>query len=592
METKTVPSIELQKEPPSLEESARHQLTSILESKSFRQVDRLQRFLRFIVEETLAGRGSMLKEYPIGIEVFGKESSFDPRMDPIVRVQARRLRIRLTNYYRDEGQGDEIIIELPKGGYTPNLRRSENIVSKRPAGALLVSRNIVAVLPFTDDTASADHSYFCSGLTQEIVDCLSKEDRIILVSRNRTEDLSRSDNTAPVAALVIDGSVRKSRDMLRITIHLSDAVRGYLIWSHSIDRSPEDIFAIQEEVAQLALGRIREELVSSTNKKSSRHQTQNLAAHGMYTQGRYHLSQRTDQGLRRAVDFFSKAIAEDPQFAEAYAGLADAENLLAHYGVLAPADVWTKAASNAAQAVMLDAESSVAYASFAHVKSTQEWDWEGAEREYLRAIQLDPTNPTAHHWYAVTCLTPLGRLEQALEELRMAQTLDPVSSIISRDIALNHYYRRDFDSALDTCDRTIEQNPHFSAAYWTLGLVQEERGDFDEALAAFKRAIDLSPPSLRILGALGRTLARAGRNDEAVRVLGELEDMGNERYISPFDLALLYFAFEQLDEGFKYLLQAYQDRCYDLVIAKVDPRLDSVANDPRLAALIRQMGLP
>jgi serine/threonine-protein kinase len=312
----------------------------------------------------------------------------------------------------------------------------------------------------------------------------------------------------------------------------------------------------------------------------------------MYLQGRYHLNQRTEHGLRRAVDFFTKAIAEDPQLARAYAGLADADNLLAHYGVLAPADVWTKAASNAAQAVMLDDESSEAHTSFAHVKATQDWDWIGSEREFQRAISLNPRYPTAHHWYSVSCLTPLGRLDEALEELLMAQSLDPVSSIISRDIALGHYYRRDFESALEQCDHTIEQNPHFSPAYWTLGLVQEQRGDLDEAVAAFQRAIELSPPSLRILGALGRALARAGKKEEAMQVLRELESLATKRYISPFELALIYFALERKDEGFELLSKAYQDRCYELVTIKVDPRFDSVAKDARFAALIHQIGLP
>ena len=174
----------------------------------------------------------------------------------------------------------------------------------------------------------------------------------------------------------------------------------------------------------------------------------------------------------------------------------------------------------------------------------------------------------------------------------MAQSLDPVSSIISRDIALSHYYRRDFEAALEQCDHTIEQNPHFSPAYWTLGLVQEQRGDLDEAVAAFQRAIELSPPSLRILGALGRALARAGRKNEALRVLGELEELATRRYISPFELALIYFALERVNEGFELLAKAFQDRCYELATIKVDPRFDSVAKDKRFASIIAQIGLP
>ena len=573
------------------EETVRHELNQILGSKTFRQVDRLQRFLTFIVEETLSGRGDALKEYPIGVDVFGKDSSFDPRMDPIVRVQARRLRIRLTTYYRDEGIGDQIIIELPKGGYTPTFRKSESVAPKRPLGAALVSRNTVLVLPFADYSSEGDQDYFCKGLTDEIVHFLSKEASIILVSRDHAAD-SRDTESAPAAAMVVTGSVRKSRDVLRITMHLSDAVRGCFVWSHSIDRSLEDIFSTQEEIAQAVLATLRAELVGSTDKRSSARQTENLAAHNMYLQGRYHLNQRTEQGLRKALDFFAKAVSEDPQFAEAYSGLADAHNLLAHYGVSGPAEVWTKAASNAAQAVMLDDESAEAHTSFAHVKSTQDWDWVGSEREFQRAISLNPRYPTAHHWYAMSCLAPLGRLDEALEQMLLAQALDPVCSVIARDIAVIHYYLRNFDFALEQCDHTIEQNPHFSAAYWTLGLVQEQRGDLDESVAAFQRAIDLSPPSPRILGALGRTFAKAGRKEEAIRILGELTDLAKRRYISPIELALIYFALDRPDEGFERLSKAYEDRCFELITIKVDPRFDSVKKDERFTTLFRQLGLP
>ena len=240
---------------------------------------------------------------------------------------------------------------------------------------------------------------------------------------------------------------------------------------------------------------------------------------------------------------------------------------------------------------MLDDECSEAHATLGHVKATQEWDWEGTEREFRRAIELNPKYAEGRHWYAVSCLTPLGRLDEALEELLTAQSEDPVSSIIARDIALNHYYRRDFEAALLQCDYTIEQNPHFSPAYWTLGLVQDQRGELDEAVAAFQRAIELSLPRLRILGSLGRALAKAGKIAEANLILSELGQVSAEHYISPFELALVYFALERTDEGFERLTRAYQDRCYELVTMKVDPRFDAIAKDPRFVALVRQIGL-
>jgi len=573
------------------DEKIREQLRRVLASKAFRQVDRLQGFLSFIVEEMLAARGDKLKEFLIGVEVFGKESSFDPRMDPLVRVQARRLRTRLVRYYREEGQNDEIVIDLPKGGYEPVFQRRETSAMKRTVSAALVSRNTILVRPFDDDSSGRDLAYFCNGLKQEIIHALSGMESVRVAASERVQDSSDPSGQMNVA-MIVTGSVRKSRDTLRITSSLIDSTSNCYLWSEVIDRNLQDELHVQEEVAQRILKKLQSEFVNVGSARATKRPTENLAAHNLYLQGRYHLNQRTEQGLTKAVEFFDKAISEDPHHAPSYSGLADAHGLLAHYGVLAPAEICTKAASNAAWAVLLDEDSAEAHTSLAHVKATQDWDWRGAEREFQRAISLNPRYATAHHWYAMSCLVPLARLDEALEELHRALALDPVSSIISRDLAVTHYYKRDFELALEQCDHTIEQNPHFAAAYWTLGLVQDERKDFEEAIAAFQRAIQLSPPSPRIQGALGRTFARAGKPRQAHKILDELQQQSKRRYVSPFELASIYFALNQLDQGFQWLTKAFHDRCFELVAIKVDPKFDSVASDPRLSSLFNQLGLP
>jgi serine/threonine-protein kinase len=572
------------------DERVRQQLRTILASKVFRQVDRLQGFLRFIVEEMIAGRGDNLKEFLIGVEVFGKEASFDPRMDPLVRVQARRLRTRLARYYREEGQNDEVVIELPKGGYEPVFQRRELAGIKRSVSAALVGRNTILVRSFEDDSPDSGLAYFCNGLKQEIIHSLSGLDTVRVVALAQTPDASSDSAGQMNAAMIVSGSVRKSRDTLRITTTLIDSTTNCYLWSESVDRDMQDVLRVQTEVAERVLQRLQAEFAGGGNPRAKR-PTENLAAHNLYLQGRYHLNQRTEQGLLKAVEFFDKAIAEDPHHAPSYSGLADAHNLLAHYGVLSPSEICTKAASSAAWAVLLDEDSAEAHTSLAHVKASQDWDWRGAEREFQRAIQLNPRYATARHWYSTSCLVPLGRLDEALEQLLLAQALDPVSSIISRDIAVTHYYKRDLEAALEQCDHTIEQNPHFSAAYWTLGLVQDQRGDFEEAIAAFRRAIQLSPPSPRIQGALGRTFARAGKPRQAHKILDELHELAKKRYVSPFELASIYFALNQLDQGFRWLTKAYQDRCIELVALKIDPKFDSVAEDPRFIELYGQLGL-
>lgn len=573
------------------------QLNRILASKAFRQADRLKRFLSFIVEETMAGRGEHLKEFVVGVEVFGKADSFDPRNDPIVRVQARRLRAQISRYYREEAPDTELVIELPKGGYAPVFRQVKTTSVRRTLRSALVSRNTAVVIPFTDHSESGDQKYFCEGLSQEIIHVLAGIEEIRLMAWNDAspggfQNAIKAAAQQSNAAVVVTGSVRKAGSDVRITMSLIDTASGCYLWSHSIDRALNNIFTVQEEVARMVVEQLKRELSGGAQSGHIRQPSQNLAAYNLYLQGRFHLNQRTEEGLRRAVDFFEKAIAESEQYAQAYSGLSDAYGLLGHYGVLTPSEVWTKAASNAAWAVLNDQNSAEAHTSLAHVKSTQDWDWLGAEQEFKRAIELDPRYPTARHWYAISCLTPLARLDEACEEMMLAQALDPISSIIGRDLARIYYYMQDYDAALEQCDHNIELNPHFSPAYWILGLVQEQRGDYEESAAAFQRAIQLSPGSPIMKAALGRTFALSGKQAEALRILKELHELAEKRYVSPFELAAIHFALGHSDEGFQWLSKAFQDRCFELVCLWVDPRWESLRSNPRFQKLFEQLRLP
>jgi serine/threonine-protein kinase len=240
---------------------------------------------------------------------------------------------------------------------------------------------------------------------------------------------------------------------------------------------------------------------------------------------------------------------------------------------------------------MLDDMCAEAHTSLAHVKATQDLDWKGAERGFLRAIGLDPRSATAHHWYAMSCLAPLGRLDEALDEITAAQSLNPVSSIVARDVAVIHYYRRDFEAALEHCDHTIELNPHFGPAYWMLGVIQEQRRDFDESAAAFQRAAHLLPGTPRMYGALGRTFALAGRRKQAHVMLKKLEAVARRRHVSPLEVAWIKLALGNETVGFRWLTKACADRSFELIALKVDPRFDPYRNDPRFAALVTELGL-
>jgi serine/threonine-protein kinase len=457
----------------------------------------------------------------------------------------------------------------------------------------VAGKNTIAVLPFADHSPGDDLAYFCEGLRQEVIHRLAKLEalRVRAIAPQEPPATDNSVDFGGRVAMLLTGGVRKAGERIRVTVHLVDNATSSYLWSESIDTVLSDVFAAQETVADVVVKTLEARLVDAGQRRGSRRPSENLAARNLYLQGRYHLNQRTDEGLHRALEFFEKAIVEDAHFALAHSGLADAHSLLAHYGVRQPSQAWTRAASSAAAAVMLDANSAEARTSLAHVKATQDWDWHGAEREFQTAIALDPSYATAHHWYAMSCLIPMARLDEALEEMRVAQSLDPVSSIVARDLALMHLYRREYDLALEQIDHTVELNPHFPPAYWSLGLIQEQRKDLDEAIAAYQRAIDLSPHSPKMHAALGRTFALLGKTPQALDALRRLEAMAKQRYVSPFEFASVRFALEQHDTAFKWLAKACDDRAFDVLALRVDPRFDHLKHDPRLQAIVQEIGL-
>src|SRR5262245_57611359 len=280
----------------------RDELARILGSATFQPVDRLKRFLTFIAQEALAGRSDQLKEYVIGVQVFGKEASFDPRTDPIVRVQARRLRARLVRYYREQGQHDEIVVELPKGGYAPVFkRRDPGAAPRRSIAAALANRNTIAVLPFADHSPAGDLEYFCRGLREEIVHALARSDRLRVLAWDRADltgaaDLRDADAKFD-AAMIVTGSVRRSGDTVRVSMQVVDGASGCYLWSDSLNGDINDAFAAQEEAARAVTARLRPEMLGGVGAARGR-PTENLAAHNLYLQGRYHLNQRTEEGLR------------------------------------------------------------------------------------------------------------------------------------------------------------------------------------------------------------------------------------------------------------------------------------------------------
>ncbi len=295
------------------------QLSRILASKTFSQVERLKRFISFIVTETVAGRSGELKEYVIGVQVFAKDPSFDPRTDPIVRVQARRLRARLVTLLPRGRQGDEIAIDLPKGGYSPVFRRKESTASGRPSLTRDAgwAQHGVRYVPFADRSPEPTLDYFCRGVRDEIVHALTSIKALrVLATTGDEVDQDRTD-----AALLIDGSVRIAGDHARITAQLVDGTSGHYLWSESFDLALGSAVASQETVARVIAQRLQSEILETQSASGDRRSSDNLAARNLYLQGRYHLNQRTEEGLQKAVDFFEKAIVKTRSLRWRTAGL-------------------------------------------------------------------------------------------------------------------------------------------------------------------------------------------------------------------------------------------------------------------------------
>lgn len=581
------------------EESIRAHLDHVLESEIFRCTDRLKRFLRHIVEQTLQGRFENLKEYALGTGVFDRKESFDPRIDPIVRVEAGRLRSRLKQYYDGPGMADSLRIELPKGSYVPVFAGPEIAPAAKasPVAHALAPATHLLVLPFADHSPNRDQEYFCDGMTEELINALTRVTALRVVAQSsalrlklEVPDIRELGEQLRVGTIV-QGSVRKSGQRVRITVQVIAVENSSYIWSDTYDRQLKDVFAVQEEISRAVVQALRVRLHDDQQDLLGKRYTDNIEAYTLYLRGRQQWNLRSEAGLRSAIEFFQQAIAADPSYALAYAGLADSYSLLGNYGLSLPTAVRASARETAGKALEIDSTLAEAHTSLAHVRATYDWDWEGAEREYEMAISLNPGYATAHHWYAMTMLAPVGRLDESIVEIRRAEELGPISLSISRDYAIILTHRREYNIAIEQCRRTLSLDPNFYSAYWALGMVYEAAGMLTDALAAFQTAVDISGGVPRMWAALGRCHALAGNRTAALKILASLHSLAEERYVSPFDSALIYMGLGETEQAFAWLEKVYAIRSYELVPIRVDPRFDSLRTERRFSSLLERMGL-
>jgi TolB-like protein/Flp pilus assembly protein TadD len=573
--------------------SVRAQLRRILASREFAASDRMCRFLRLAVIETLEGRSDDLKEYRLGLEVFDRPESFDPGADPIVRVEARRLRAKLAKYYGNDGRYDQVVIELPKGGYVPSFRRRELLNGEISASAA----NRIAVLPFVDLTGGTSGSSFGDGLTWELIHGLTRIESLSVVAWNsaaqlRTEgmpDLTLIREKLHVHA-VLAGSIRRSADRLRVVAQMIDTASGVYLWSETYERRVDYAADIQQEISDAIIATLRIRLGTP----KSNYRTANVynpEAYRLYLKGRGQWNQRTESGIREALKSFQQAVALDVQFAAAYAGIADAYALLAEYGLQQPAQVLVQAKAAARRALEIDPSLGEAHCSLGLLIALHEWKWTEAEAHFRQALDLNPGYATAHHWLGCDFLPIFGRFEEAMREIEIAVALDPLSPILREGQAFLLILQRRYQEAEVLVRNMLKAMPSFFRAYATLGRILMQMRRNEEAIEMLERATAHAGDLPTILGALGQAYGRSGKLENARRILTRLEIMRKSSYAPATCLALTCLGLGQVDEAVEWLEQGVDHHESNVVLIGVHPAYDELRGDPRFETLVARLGL-
>jgi serine/threonine-protein kinase len=465
-----------------------------------------------------------------------------------------------------------------------------------PAAVPGSERRAIAVLPFLNASADPENEYFSDGMTDELITALTKVEGLHVASRtsvfalkNVREDVRTLGARLNVSA-VLEGSVRKAGNRLRITVQLTTVSDGRTLWSERYDRELEDVFAVQDEIAGTIVRTLRTTLLGDIGDLTPVRYTENMRAYSLYLKGRFWWNRRTQADIAEGVRYFEQAIAEDPGYALAYSGLADSYALELDYRGAPVLEGMERAKAQARKAIELDESLAEAHTSLGWVTFIYDWDWPGSEREFHRAIELNPRYSTARQWYA-WFLVAMGRFEQAMAEGRTAIDLDPGSVSIRRSLGWLQYYARLYEPALETLRRALAMNPTSEETHRLLGLVYLQQGKYDDAAASFKEAIASSPQDMMALSGLGQVAARRGRDPEARRILEELHERSRARYITPVAFTGLYVALGDVDAAFTWLDRAYHDRRGWLAYLNIEPLLDPLRPDPRFHEMVQRMRL-
>jgi len=461
--------------------------------------------------------------------------------------------------------------------------------------AATISNKSIAVLPFDNLSGDPQNAYFSEGVQDEILTRLAKIAELKVISRTSTQRFKSAPNDLRQIAQqlgvenILEGSVQKANDQVRVNVQLINALTDAHLWADTYDRKLTDIFAVETEIAKTVADVLQAKLTGSEQHVIAARPTANSEAHQLYLKGRFFWNKRTGDDLKKSIDYFQQAIAADPNYALAYAGVADAYVFLPGYTAGSPQDCYPKAKAAAKKALELDDTLAEAHTTLAIALLLYDFDFAQAIREFQHAIELNPNYATAHQQYGNIGLIDLGRFDDAIAEGNRAAELDPLSLVINADVGANYYYARRYDEAIAQLRKTLEMDPGYYYAYITLGEALEMKGAGDTAIAEYQKARALNDdPS--VLGLLAHAYAASGTKTGALKILDQLKALSKQRYVAAYSFTLVYLGLGDKEEALHWLEQSYQDRAGgDIEGIRVDPFLDSLRGDPRFEALAEKV---
>ena len=453
----------------------------------------------------------------------------------------------------------------------------------------------IAVLPLENLSHDPDNAYFAEGMQDEILARLSKIADLKVISRTSTQKYkSAPDNLREIAKQlgvgnVLEGSVQKSGDAVRVNVQLINALNDAHLWGDVYERKLTDIFAVESDIAKTIADTLQAKLTGAEKQLIAAQPTTDLTAYDLYLKGRSLWSKRGGENLRQAIGFYEQAIARDPKYALAYSGLAEAYAILPAYTTTAPQDAYPTAKAAALKALQLDEKLAEAHTALGSLLCNGDLDMAGSISEFQRAIALNPNYATAHHWYGNGPLLALGRFEEAIAEGKRAIELDPLSPIINADLGQILYAARRYDEAIAQLRKTLEIDPTFYYAHYNLGMALQRKGDVPAAIAEYTKAQQLSD-DLFVQVLLAAAKAQSGDKDAAIQMLAELEELSQHRYVTSYWRTLLYLSLGNRDEAIRRLEQAIADHeSLTITMIKADPKLDPLRGDPRFEALVQKV---